>query len=254
LAAYFALAWLLLVGMIVRSNRLTWLLLAAVTAIALVTQVPLAIALEDALHSSNSNLFASIFTIGLPEELAKAIPVVAIALACRRRLAPTDYLFLGAVSGLVFGASEAQHYLASGVGVGSNPTMDLVTTLQYIWRFPTDPISHACWAGLTGYFIGLAVAGEYKWYRVGWIGLAMASVLHGLNDWTVINGHSAWVVVVVLSALLFLTYAKAGSAEGASVDPTPGPTPTRPSPAPRSRETDPDRLLREFKKTLGHDS
>jgi RsiW-degrading membrane proteinase PrsW (M82 family) len=255
LAAYFALAWLLLVGMIVRSNRLTWLLLAAVTVIALVTQVPLAIALEDALHSSNSNLFASVFTIGLPEELAKAIPVLAIALVCRKRLAPTDYLFLGAVSGLVFGASEAQHYLASGVGVGTNPTMDLVTTLQYIWRFPTDPISHACWAGLTGYFIGLAFTGEYRWYRVGWIGLAMASVLHGLNDWSVINGHSAWVVVVVGSALLFLTYAKAGSADAdASADPARDPAaPTRPSPAPSARATDPDRLLRDFKKTLGRD-
>jgi RsiW-degrading membrane proteinase PrsW (M82 family) len=253
LAAYFALAWLLLIGMIVRSNRLTWLLLAAVTVIALITQVPLAIALEDALHSSNSNLFASIFTIGLPEELAKAIPVLAIALACRRRLTPPDYLFLGAVSGLVFGASEAQHYLANGVGLGSNPSLDLVTTLQYIWRFPTDPISHACWAGLTGYFIGLAFTGEYRWYRVGWIGLAMASVLHGLNDWSVINGHSAWIVVVVGSALLFLTYAKAGSAE-ASADPSLGPPPTRPSPAPAPRPTDPDRLLRDFKKTLGQDN
>jgi RsiW-degrading membrane proteinase PrsW (M82 family) len=253
LAAYFALAWLLLIGMIVRSNRLTWLLLAAVTVIALITQVPLAIALEDALHSSNSNLFASIFTIGLPEELAKAIPVLVIALACRRRLAPPDYLFLGAVSGLVFGASEAQHYLANGVGLGSNPSLDLVTTLQYIWRFPTDPISHACWAGLTGYFIGLAFTGEYRWYRVGWIGLAMASVLHGLNDWSVINGHSAWIAVVVVSALLFLTYAKAGSAD-ASADPALDPPPTRPSPAPAPRPTDPDRLLRDFKKTLGQDN
>jgi RsiW-degrading membrane proteinase PrsW (M82 family) len=154
----------------------------------------------------------------------------------------------------VFGASEAQHYLASGVGLGSNPSQDLVTTLQYIWRFPTDPISHACWAGLTGYFIGLAVTGEYPWYRVGWIGLAMASVLHGLNDWTVINGHSAWVVIVVVSALLFLTYAKAGSADAATADSAGGPPPTRPMPAPSARETDPDRLLREFKKTLGHDS
>ncbi len=60
--------------------------------------------------------------------------------------------------------------------MGSHSTMDLVTKLQYVWRFPTDPISHACWAGLTGYFSGLAFTGEYRWYRVGWIGLAMASV------------------------------------------------------------------------------
>jgi hypothetical protein len=81
----------------------------------------------------------------------------------------------------------------------------------------------------------------------------MASVLHGLNDWTVINGHSAWIVVVVGSALLFLTYAKAGSADPVTADPVSGPMPTRPAPAPATRETDPDRLLREFKKTLGHD-
>jgi len=133
--------------------------------------------------------------------------------------------------------------------------MDLVTTLQYIWRFPTDPISHACWAGLTGYFIGLAFTGEYPWYRVGWIGLAMASVLHGLNDWSVINGHSAWVVIVVVSALLFLTYAKAGSSQSAGADPAVDLTqpPTRPSPTSRSRETDVDRLLRDVKKSIGHD-
>ena len=115
--------------------------------------------------------------------------------------------------------------------------MDLVTTLQYIWRFPTDPISHACWAGLTGYFIGLAFTGEYQWYRVGWIGLAMASVLHGLNDWTVINGHSAWVVIVVISALLFLTYAKAGSADAASRR-------RRPRPDPRAAHRRPPRRAR----------
>ena len=257
-AAYFALAWLLLLGVIIRPDHVTRPMLLVLVVIALLTQVPLALALEQALHSSTTALGTSIVTVGIPEELAKAIPILVVALIYRRShgLLPRDYLFLGAVSGLVFGASEAQHYLASGVGVGSNPTVDLVTTLQYIWRFPTDPISHACWAGLTGYFIGLAFTGEYPWWRVGWIGLAMATVLHGLNDWSVINGHSAWVVLVVVSALLFLTYAKAGSSD-ASVDdhPADGPRPTRPSPAPAptTRPLDPDRLLRDFKKSLGQD-
>ena len=47
-----------------------------------------------------------------------------------------------------------------------------ILILAYVWRFITDPISHACWAGLTGYFIGLAVSGTHKWYRVFWVGLA----------------------------------------------------------------------------------
>ena len=110
-AIYFAIAWLLL-GVIIRPEHVTRTMLVAVTAIALVTQVPLAIALETELHSSSAALGQSIFTIGIPEELAKALPVLVVALIYRRRhgLMPRDYLFLGAVSGLVFGASEVVHY------------------------------------------------------------------------------------------------------------------------------------------------
>jgi RsiW-degrading membrane proteinase PrsW (M82 family) len=73
------------------------------------------------------------------------------------------------------------------------------------------PISHACWAGLTGYFIGLAATGRYKWYQVAWIGVVVAAILHGLNDWGRVNGHPAWIGVVLVSGILFLGYAKVGS-------------------------------------------
>src|SRR5262249_18898913 len=111
-AVYFAIAWLLLLGVIIRPEHVTRPMLAVVTVIALATQVPRAVALEASLHGSNPNLGSSIFTVGLPEELAKALPVLAIALIYwrRRDLLPRDYLFLGAVSGLVFGASEVVHY------------------------------------------------------------------------------------------------------------------------------------------------
>jgi len=229
LAAYFALGWLLLIGVIVRPAGLSMLLLSVVVVVALITQVPLAITLEKVLHSGSSNVFISVGTIGVPEELAKAIPIIVIAVIARRRLVPADYLFLGAVSGLVFGASEAEHYITSGVGIGPNATADLVATLSYVWRFPTDPIQHACWAGITGYFIGLAVSGRYKWWQVCWVGLVIASVLHGLNDWDTLNGHYDWVVVIVLSGLLFLTYAKADApavaAKGGDAGPASAPRP-----------------------------
>ena len=214
LAGYFALAWLLLIAVVIRPATISLLLLLAVIAISVVTEVPLAIWLEKLLHSGTSNIVTSIFTVGLPEESVKAIPVIVIAVAVRRRITPADYLFLGAVSGLVFGASEAAHYLTSGAGLGRSATQDLVAALQYVWRFPTDPISHACWAGITGYFIGLAVyaqrnSGQRKWYAVCWVGLAIATALHGLGDWDTLNGHWAWVAITVVSAILFLTYAKA---------------------------------------------
>jgi RsiW-degrading membrane proteinase PrsW (M82 family) len=214
LAGYFALAWLLLIAVVIRPATISLLLLLAVIAISVVTEVPSAIWLEKLLHSGTSNIVTSIFTVGLPEESAKAIPVIIIAVAVRRRITPADYLFLGAVSGLVFGASEAEHYLTSGVGLGRNATQDIEATLQYVWRFPTDPISHACWAGITAYFIGLAVygqrnSGQRKWYAVCWVGLAIATALHGLSDLDTLNGHWAWVAIAVVSAILFLTYAKA---------------------------------------------
>ena len=179
-AAYFAIAWLLLLGVIIRPEHVTRPMLAVVAVIALVTQVPLAVALETALHASNVNLAQSIFTIGIPEELAKAVPVLVVALIYRRRhgLMPRDYLFLGAVSGLVFGASEVVHYFTvNGIdqfyqtvqsaipqieqllNTGHSASTSvfevligpvLFFILDFVWRFVTDPVTHACWSGLTG--------------------------------------------------------------------------------------------------------
>jgi RsiW-degrading membrane proteinase PrsW (M82 family) len=243
-AAYFALAWLLLLGVIVRPEHVTRKMLVLIIVAALITQVPLAVALETALHENNANLASSIFTIGLPEELAKMLPIVIVALIYRGRhaLAPKDYLFLGAVSGLVFGASEVvryftingvdQFYLAVRsalptihhlISTGNStatavfaaligPVLDFI--LNFVWRFVTDPITHACWSGLTGYFIGLAVTSRHRWYAVCWIGLAAAAILHGLNDWSPVSGHIPWILVTLVSGVLFLGYAKVGSRAG----------------------------------------
>jgi RsiW-degrading membrane proteinase PrsW (M82 family) len=242
-AAYFAVAWLLLLGVIIRPDRVTRPMLVLVTVIALATQVPLAVTLEVELHAETAGLGPSIWSVGLPEELAKAIPILAVALVyrlfLREDLTPRDYLFLGAVSGLVFGASEVVHYFTVNglaqfyltVQSALPSIQQLILTghsapdsvfavligpvryfvLDFVWRFLTDPITHACWAGLTGYFIGLAASGRHKWYTVGWIGLVMAAVLHGLNDWSRVNGHVVWILVTLVSGILFLGYAKVGS-------------------------------------------
>ena len=267
-AAYFAVAWLLLLGVIIRPEHVTRVMLVVVTVAALVTQVPLAVMLEVALHGSNADLGPSIYGVGIPEELAKALPVLAVALVYRRRrgLMPRDYLFLGAVSGLVFGASEVVHYFTvNGVAqfyltvrsaipsiarlmkTGHSAPASLFAVLigpvryfilDFVWRFVTDPITHACWAGLTGYFIGLAAAGRHKWYTVAWIGLVIAAVLHGLNDWSRVNGHPVWILVVLVSGILFLGYAKIGSRgdlhlfDGGPLAEGPHGTPARHAPGP----------------------
>ena len=234
-AAYFAVAWLLLLGVIVRPQHVHRAMLAAVAVIGIVTQAPTAIFLETELHSSTGSLL-DVFTIGVPEELAKAIPIVAVAWIWRRdwhTQTPRDYLFLGAVSGLVFGAAEAVHYFTNVLGSlsGNVNGLDLQDlTIQYIWRFLTDPIDHAMWAGITGYFIGLAITGQDRKYSIGLIGIGIAAVLHGLNDWNPVNSHAAWVLVTLISVLLFLGYARAGAwlpqqalASSPALAPPPGP-------------------------------
>ena len=262
-AVYFAVAWLLLLGVIVRPQHVSRAMLAAVAVVGVVTQAPTAIFLETKLHSNTSSLL-DIFTIGLPEELAKAIPIVVVAWIWRHywhTQTPRDYLFLGAVSGLVFGAAEVVHYFTDVLGsISGNATgLDLQTlTIQYVWRFLTDPIDHACWAGITGYFIGLAITGQDRKYSIGLVGIAIAAVLHGLNDWNPINSHPAWVLVTLISVLLFLGYARAGawlpqqamaSPDGLAMPPAPGdapgpqaphvPRPPAPASAPASRARGP---------------
>ncbi len=234
-AVYFAVAWLLLLGVIVRPQHVTRSMLAAIAVIGIITQAPTAIFLETQLHSSTGSLL-DVFTIGIPEELAKAIPIVVVAWMWRRHWhtqTPRDYLFLGAVSGLVFGAAEVVHYFTNVLGSVSGNVNGLVLqdlTIQYIWRFLTDPIDHAMWAGITGYFIGLAITGQDRKYSIGLIGIGIAAVLHGLNDWNPVNSHGAWVLVTLISVLLFLGYARAGAwlpqqalASSPALAPPPGP-------------------------------
>jgi RsiW-degrading membrane proteinase PrsW (M82 family) len=216
-AYYFAIAWLLLLGVIVRPQHVSRVMLATVAVIGIVVEVPIALALETRLHSSNGNLFTSIVTIGIPEELSKAVPIIVVAWIWRRswlEQTPRDYLFLGAVSGLVFGATEAERYYSLNLGSLHGQVNGMILqdiTIQYIWRFLTDPISHACWAGITGYFIGLAVTGTKRHWAVGFVGIAIAAILHGFNDWNPINSHSLWVVEIFVSVVLFLGYARAGA-------------------------------------------
>jgi RsiW-degrading membrane proteinase PrsW (M82 family) len=239
-AFYFAVAWLLLLGVIVRPQHVTRAMLAAVAVIGIVTQTPTALWLEEHLHSSTGSL-ADIFTIGIPEELAKAIPIVIVAWIWRRKWqsqTPRDYLFLGSVSGLVFGAAEAEHifnvFFAGSGSVTVNGSTLQGLTLQFVWRFLTDPIDHACWAGITGYFIGLAITGRSQKYAFGFIGIGIAAILHGLNDWNPINSHAAWVLVTLISVLLFLGYARAGAWLPQQASEAPGqlPAPAGQMPAP----------------------
>jgi RsiW-degrading membrane proteinase PrsW (M82 family) len=212
-AGYFAVAWLLLLWGVVRPAHVHLGMLASVLVVCLFTQVPLAVWLERSLHATTSNVVVATFTVGLPEELAKALPILVLAYLFRSRwqaLEPKDYLMLGALSGLVFGCSEVVHYVSSVylplLVVGNMPMSSFL--LQVVWRLLTDSVTHATWAGISCYFVGLGLRHpSSRWWLFGF-GLLLASVLHGIND--TVAGHWPWVAVTLVSVVLFLAYAQAG--------------------------------------------
>jgi RsiW-degrading membrane proteinase PrsW (M82 family) len=223
-AVYFAVAWLLLLYVIVRPEHIGWGSFSLVAGLALIAGVPIVGLLERSPDINNP--FAAIFTVGLPEELTKLVPVLVIAVLAIRGvqwvqdLHPRDYLFLGVISGLVFGAVEADTYLAQGREIITQSGQ--LTALAYIDRFLTDSVAHALWAGIAAYFIGLAVQ-EYKKGMqpkvaagLGCVGLALAAILHGLNDWGDNSSYTMLIILVTLaSALLFLGYARVGASPDA---------------------------------------
>ncbi len=228
---YFGLAWLVVMWLLVRP-RVRPLPVAVVALIALVTGTPIAIWLETRLPSNTSNLFESIIGVGGSEEFAKIVPLLAaLALVLRfiparaselLDMKPKTWLFLGTVSGVVFGCAEGVAYIVSSQNLAFHGEGGAYSVSWMIFmRLITDPLNHMLWAGVSGYFIGLAVqrarqAGQPTFtgvvFNQGWliaIGLIIAATLHGLNDFVASNG-AAQSLVDMLSALLLLGYALAG--------------------------------------------
>jgi len=229
-AAYFAAAWWLLFRTVLRPASPGAAIAVTLVLLALFTQVPLALLLEGVLDADPDHLFAGILGVGVPEELVKALPVAAIVLALRSQgllLAPRDVLFLGVVSGIVFGAAEAALYVLE-VYVGP---LGQEGALVILWRLVANPAVHGAWAGVTAYFVGLAATRDRaQWAPLAGLGLAIAAVLHGVSNW--LSGSWAWVVVAGLSALLLLAYSTVGVPTRAVTGPAPRPVHADPPTAP----------------------
>jgi RsiW-degrading membrane proteinase PrsW (M82 family) len=71
-----------------------------------------------------------------------------------------------------------------------------------------DGFQHAVWAGIAGFFIGMAV--NYRRRRIPLIllGVTIPALLHALNDWSVgaFNFYWVWILIQAFSLLLFLGY------------------------------------------------
>jgi RsiW-degrading membrane proteinase PrsW (M82 family) len=204
-AVYFAVLWLIAIRALVQPEPVSVWMLAKIVAFTTVAGVAIAIGVEKQLGATADTMLGSIFTVGFPEEAAKAVAVLLFVRAGRGRWAPRTFLYAGAVSGLAFGAAEAVTYTVaygSTLGMGDG---GLATSL---WRLLCGGLFHACMAGIVAFFIGLAAwYPDVRYHLIGF-GLVLAGVLHGLYDYLAEGWGGA--ALAALTVFTFVGYVRTG--------------------------------------------
>ncbi|MEN9520336.1 MAG: hypothetical protein RLZZ381_2924 [Cyanobacteriota bacterium] len=172
-----------------------------------VQQIPPFSFLYAATDNSNViyNLMGYILGVGVLEELCKGLPVYFFLLKPGKLEEPLTPAFYGSMSGLGFAIAEGVHYsliYAAGFSFGSIDASGhiLLTTVRFI----SLPLIHAIWAGIVGYFIGLAAINPSRKNPIIFIGVAISAILHGVYD--TFASSEIGVIVLAFSILLFVTY------------------------------------------------
>jgi RsiW-degrading membrane proteinase PrsW (M82 family) len=164
--------------------------------------------------------------VGFNEEITKALPVLIAALLLlyvgKIKLDPRTWMVMGTIAGLTFGVVEQSIYTPAaivGIHSATAPGQAVIAELLFVFRLFVDGFQHAVWAGVSGFFIGIAV--NYRRLRIPMLllGISIPAVLHALNDWTLTIFSTVWVAVLIqgLSLLLFLGYTLSASAIERSV-------------------------------------
>ncbi len=146
-----------------------------------------------------------IFGVGLLEETCKSLPIYLLILRTKKLKEPLTGAFYGAMSGLGFAIAEGVNYsLQYAVILEKGDVAVSNYVLFSTVRFISLPLIHAMWAGIVGYFFGLAVINPSRKNEIIFIGIAISAVLHGLYD--TFSNSLAGLAILTFSILLFVTY------------------------------------------------
>src|SRR3984885_14607221 len=166
-----------------------------------------------ALHISGSIKLVPALVIGVNEEATKALPVLLAGLFLlwyrKVKLGVRMTMFLGTIAGLTFGVAEQAFYTSTdivGIHEAQSNNEAVTGALAFAERIFVDGFQHAVWAGIAGFFIGMALNYSRRRVQLVILGVAVPAVLHALNDF--LASSSVWLVILVQagSLLLFLGY------------------------------------------------
>ena len=171
-------------------------------------------------HFANTHNILGSLVVGYNEESTKAIPVLVAAIFVlkvrKQKLDPRTWFLMGTVAGLTFGVVEQSIYTpAAIVGIHSAQAAAQAVgdTLLFAFRVFVDGFQHAVWAGVSGFFVGIAVNYRRRRIPLLLLGISIPAVLHALNDYTLTIFSTVWVAVLIqaFSLLLFLGYTLSAS-------------------------------------------
>ena len=174
--------------------------------------------------------FLAALAVGYNEEITKALPILLAALILLKfrstKLDVRMWMFLGTISGLTFGILEERLYTEMAIAQVANASaVSQADTgvLDFAFRVFVDGFEHAVWAGVSAFFIGMAINYPRRRWQLILFGISMVAVLHGLNDWSVSTFNSYWpgILIQAVSLLLFLAYTMSASSIERQVRRTP---------------------------------
>jgi RsiW-degrading membrane proteinase PrsW (M82 family) len=177
----------------------------------------------------NGNFLAAL-AVGYNEEITKALPILLAALVLLKfratKLDVRMWMFLGTISGLTFGILEERLYTEMAIAQVANASaVSQADTgvLDFAFRVFVDGFEHAVWAGVSAFFIGIAINYPRRRWQIILLGISMVAILHGLNDWSVSDFNSYWpgILIQAISLLLFIGYTMSASSIEGQVRRTP---------------------------------
>jgi RsiW-degrading membrane proteinase PrsW (M82 family) len=183
--------------------------------------------LVNAVRSGN---FLAALAVGYNEEITKALPILLAALILLKfrstKLDVRMWMLLGTISGLTFGILEERLYTEMAIAQVANAravSQADTGVLDFAFRVFVDGFEHAVWAGVSAFFIGIAINYPRRRWQLILFGISMVAVLHGLNDWSVSTFNSYWpgILIQAVSLLLFLGYTMSASSIERQVRRTP---------------------------------
>ncbi|MCG8366085.1 MAG: PrsW family glutamic-type intramembrane protease [Pseudanabaenales cyanobacterium] len=216
LGIYYAFIWGIVLRQLIKPVQFSWSDTLKCTAFTVFVGIPLLLFFQHVplfrllyVASDQSglilNMLGFVLGVGVLEEVCKGLSVYLFLLRPGKLSDPLTAAFYGAMSGLGFAIAEGAEYsVRYSFGLVSGELNFGEFVLVNTLRFISLPLFHAIWAGIVGYFLGLAAINPSREKSIIFIGVAIAAILHGLYN--TFSSNLLGLAILVFSILLFVAY------------------------------------------------